>query len=349
MHFTDLLCDMKKEDLDKFYQNSVSYLQDKLNEPDLSVFLQTLEGDKLLKKLYFQLKDVWEYHQIMDEAAKVDLDIAWKEMAARHHLFEEEEVLPERKGFLNISRTWQVAASVAVLVGFGLLIGRFSSNLGTDDKLAHVFECPKGDMVKLNLSDGTAVWLNSDSKLIMSQNFSPKNRELSFVGEAFFNVSSDPSHPFRINVAGRQVEVKGTKFNIRYYPEEGLFQTSLEEGKVFVHTSKKLYELDPGQLLNINTKTGNSELQKTGKVELISAWRTGRLEFENMPMEQLMQSVERWHSHEVILEDVDLLDMKLSGVLKRNKGVEHFMKILSLAQPIKYKIKEDTIFISKMN
>ena len=339
---------MKKEDLDRFYENAVLYLQDKLTDPELTDFLSVLEKDSLLRKLYYQLKDVWEYHQIKDEAAKVDLDKAWKEMTVKHHLFNEEEnnSITIRTRF--IPKAWQVAASIVVLIGLGLLIGRQS--MSTQDKdLAHVFECPKGDMVKMNLSDGTAVWLNSDSKLSMAQNFSPDNRELSFVGEAYFNVQSDPKHPFVINVADRQVEVKGTSFNLRYYPEEELFQTSLEEGKVYVRTNNKLIELAPGEQLNINTTTGISKLQKMNHVEYFSAWRTGRLLFENMPMEKLMQTVERWHNHEIILEDPELMNMKLSGVLKRNKSVEHFMKILSLAQPIKYKIKEDTIFISRMN
>jgi len=341
---------MKKEDLDRFYENTVSYLQGQLAEPEISEYLDILKKDELLKKLYFRLKDVWEYHHIKNEAAKIDLDKAWKEMTVKHRLFDEEQAKQKvtSKRFLHMPKSWQIAASVAIIVCFGLLVSR--PGLITSHKdLVHVFECPKGDMVKMNLSDGTVVWLNSDSKLTMAQNFSPNNRELAFVGEAYFNVQSDPKHPFVINVANRQVEVKGTSFNLRYYPEEELFQTSLEEGKVLVHSKSQLIELSPGDQLNVNVATGTSRLQKLNQVEYYSAWRTGRLMFDNMPMESLMQTVERWHNHEIILEDPELMNMKLSGVLKRNKSVEHFMKVLSLAQPIKYQIKEDTIFISKMN
>ena len=342
---------MKKEELDSFYEKVILNLQNKLSDIEQRNFLEILEADKLLEKLYFQLKDVWEYHQIGDEASRIDLDQAWAEMLTKHHLLDDDEVtekIAPPKISLKVQKKWMIAAAILFLTGLGVLIGT-QNQLFKDNLLVHEFECPKGEMVKINLSDGTTVWLNSDSKLTMKQNFSPNHRELSFVGEAYFNVQSDRKHPFIINVANRQVEVKGTVFNIRYYPEEELFQTSLEEGVVLVHSDNRLIELLPGEQLSINTATGKSQLKKMSKVEDYSAWRTGKLMFENMPMENLMQLVERWYNHEIILDDPDLLNLKLSGVLKRNKSIEHFMKVLSLAQSIEYEIKEDTIHISKMN
>ena len=93
----------------------------------------------------------------------------------------------------------------------------------------------------------------------MGQNFSNTNRQLSMTtGEAFFDVKSDSLNPFKIDVAGYQVEVKGTSFNLRYYPEEELFQTSLEEGIVKVHKDDVVFNLEPGDQLNVNTITGTT-------------------------------------------------------------------------------------------
>ena len=144
---------MKREDLDIFYQDAVSYLQDELQQPKLSGFFQTLENDPLLKKLYFQLKDVWEFHQIKDEAAKVDLDAAWKKMTIKHHLFDDEGKVEQTdvKRIIKLSRVWQVAASIIVLIGLGIVIGNFVHTNTNNSSLSHVFECPKGDMVKLPL------------------------------------------------------------------------------------------------------------------------------------------------------------------------------------------------------
>ncbi|WP_430817617.1 FecR family protein [Carboxylicivirga sp. RSCT41] len=336
---------MQKEDLNRFYDSAISYLGNEMAEGEKEVFIDSLNEDDKLKGLFFQLKDVWEYHQLKEQSSKIDLDLVWEQMVSKQQAKADTSLRSKR----NIkSWYWQSAAAVLVVAGLLWLFNSVKSPLTGNQTLAHVIECSKGDMVKISLSDGSYVWLNSDSKLSLDENFSSQNRQLSLVGEAFFDVRSDSLNPFSIDVADHQVRVKGTSFNLRHYPDENLFQTSLEEGIIEINQGREILKLAPGEQLNVNTITGEKELLKDQNLKQYSAWRTGRLEFENLPMEQLAKHIERWYNHTIIIKDEELLTLKFSGVLKHNKSVEHIMRVLSLTHPIKYEIEEDTIFIEQL-
>lgn len=337
---------MQKEDLDNFYDSALLYLGNEMEAEERELFVQQLDSDVRLKRLFFQLKDVWEYHRLKQASSKINLNDVWHQMVEKHKM--NFTSYKPRKRWLYSSVVWQSAAVFIVLIGIGWLITYLTSNSINENNLAHSIECSKGDMVRMTLSDGTYVWLNSDSRLELQQDFSPANRRMGLVGEAYFEVKSDSVHPFTIDVADYQVTVKGTSFNLRHYPDENLFQTSLEEGVVQVNSAKKATTLQEGEQLNINTITGDQTLVKSEDVQQFSAWRSGRLVFENMPMEQLVKHIERWYNHTIVINDEELMRLKFSGVLKHNKSVEHIMKILCVTHPINYRIVEDTIYIEQL-
>lgn len=338
---------MREEELHSFYESAVRYLLKDMSLDEQLSFTRVLNSDAELKHLFFRLKDVWEYHQLKEEAGAIDLNQVWKEMTSDTALFDADKT-KSKNTVRSIQRFWQIAASIVLLIGIGWVMNQMLM-ISDQSDLVHVFECPKGDRVKINLADGSEVWLNADSKLTLPQNFSAEDRQLALVGEAYFKVKSDPQNPFLIDVAGRQVKVTGTSFNVRYYPEENLFQTTLKEGKVSVVSPSGLVRLKPGEQLNVDTRDGEATIVSSIDVEQFSAWRVGRFEFENMPMEELMNNVERWYNHEIIINDPELMKLNFSGVLKHNKSIEHFMEVLSLSHPISYEIVGDTIVVKPIN
>jgi ferric-dicitrate binding protein FerR (iron transport regulator) len=67
---------------------------------------------------------------------------------------------------------------------------------------------------EINLPDGSTVWLNSNSTLLLPENFSSKHRKLFLKGEAFFEVHKDKDNSFRVFSGNSVTEVLGTSFNI---------------------------------------------------------------------------------------------------------------------------------------
>ena len=78
---------------------------------------------------------------------------------------------------------------------------------------------PRGGTYHLALADGTNVWLNADSKLTFPQQFADEKREVTLVGEAYFEVAKQAKRPFVVKTAGQEIAVLGTSFNVAAYDE----------------------------------------------------------------------------------------------------------------------------------
>lgn len=88
----------------------------------------------------------------------------------------------------------------------------------------------KGERLVVLLEDGTRVWLNADSKLVYPEQFAKDKREVSLVGEAYFEVKKDISKPFMVQADEMNIRVTGTSFNVSGYPTDSVVMTTLDEG-----------------------------------------------------------------------------------------------------------------------
>lgn len=109
----------------------------------------------------------------------------------------------------------------------------------------YVFEAfDKGKSYKL--SDGSIIELKPYSKIILSQNFGDKDREVTFTGQGNFNITKDKTKPFRINAGNFHVQVLGTQFFLDQKSIEK--KVELFEGKVKVEHAGKVTYLMPKEI-----------------------------------------------------------------------------------------------------
>jgi len=134
----------------------------------------------------------------------------------------------------------------------------------------------KGNRTKIQLPDGSNVWLNAGSKINYSKNFEGKERvvflngEAFFVvflnGEAFFDVVKNPQKPFIIHTSKIDIKVLGTQFNVKAYEEDNTTETSLIRGSVEIFLKNdpgKKFLLRPNEKLVLNNdKTIRNEIAK---------------------------------------------------------------------------------------
>jgi ferric-dicitrate binding protein FerR (iron transport regulator) len=67
---------------------------------------------------------------------------------------------------------------------------------------------PKGERSQITLEDGTKVWINADSKLEYSHDFSKgSTRDVYLQGEAYFDVTPDATRPFIVHVQDVKIMV----------------------------------------------------------------------------------------------------------------------------------------------
>lgn len=111
---------------------------------------------------------------------------------------------------------------------------------------------PRGGQFYIVLSDGTKVWLNSDSQLKIPVNFiEGETRQVELIyGEAYFDVSPSLNHKgskFRVLNQNQEIEVLGTEFNIKAYKDEKYIYTTLVEGKIAIDNGVSKQNLVPNE------------------------------------------------------------------------------------------------------
>src|SRR5690606_2228771 len=107
---------------------------------------------------------------------------------------------------------------------------------------------PRGGQYQITLSDGTNVWLNSETKIIYPSRFVGEERKVKLIGEAYFKVAKNVNQPFIVESEGMDILVTGTEFNVSAYKGASETMTTLIEGSVEAsNNDKEKIKLIPGQ------------------------------------------------------------------------------------------------------
>lgn len=204
---------------------------------------------------------------------------------------------------------------------------------------------PKGGEFTLTLSDGTKVWLNSQSKLKYPVVFSTGSREVYLEGEAYFEVTKKPHHPFRVNAKdGVNIEVLGTSFNVRSYTDEDRVETVLEEGSVRMNRGKDSVILRPGYKAVYQP---NENIQVTSvNTELYTAWRHGQYIFTNESVENILKQLSRWYNIEVFYCNEAAKSVIFSGDVRKYDNITTLLEAMEIAGGVHFKINGNTLIVS---
>lgn len=177
--------------------------------------------------------------------------------------------------------------------GATYVVGR---NISSKETAYHTFETPNGRQYRLELSDGTKIWLNAGSRLKFPVVFNQNSRQVYLTGEAYFEVNKNPHIPFLVNVHGSdtKVEVLGTKFNISSYAEDRGFVTSLLEGKVKIFNDNQSKVLKPGDRA-VADRSGVIHVSFIDDPNEETAWKDNYFEFKDADIRTVMNELGRWY------------------------------------------------------
>lgn len=209
---------------------------------------------------------------------------------------------------------------------------------------------PRGGEYFVKLSDGTKVWLNSDSKMKYPVRFTGSSRKVELLyGEAYFEVSPSTMHQgadFIVATQNQVIKVLGTEFNITAYKEDKYIATTLVGGKVTITNSETQQQeyLIPNQQLKLNTKTNKLNIYNVDPENII-CWKNGFFRFENKSLEEIMIVLSRWYNMEVIFKDKDLQKKKFNGVFSKKQQIESILGSIQKTSKAILKVKEDKIII----
>lgn len=215
-----------------------------------------------------------------------------------------------------------------------------------EELLYNSLSIPRKGEFTLVLSDGTKIWLNSESKVEYPTVFSPGERKVCLQGEAYFQVAPDKSSPFIIEMGNVQVQVLGTSFNLRAYQDEDVIQTTLVEGSVCMFTDKRRILLSPNEQGYVDLKTGNLD-KKQVDVQAYIGWKNGRFIFERQTLEDIMRTLSRWYDVQVVFQSEKARHIEFTGNLRRYDNFGQIVSMLALACPAKFNVSGTTIYIAE--
>lgn len=199
----------------------------------------------------------------------------------------------------------------------------------------------KGTIV---LPDSTEVMLNSGSRLTLAEGFSPASREVTLSGEAYFRVRADKSSPFYIRTdKGVSVKVTGTEFNLCCYPMQKDLRLSLVKGSVdLVSGNKLLCSMTEGR--QVSVADGKVMNEKAADV-VSTAWTSGNLMFEDTPMTEVLQRLERWYGVEITVTDQRVYASSFTGDFN-SESIQQVLELLRITSNIDYQYIDNKVTLS---
>jgi hypothetical protein len=201
---------------------------------------------------------------------------------------------------------------------------------------------PRGGQYKIELPDGTLVWLNAASSLRFPTAFNGEERIVVLNGEGYFEVAHRDNMPFKVQLGSGLVEVLGTRFNVMAYQDETKVKTTLLQGAVRVTHNTYTARLVPGQQASWAADGSNITVDPADTDEAIS-WKEGYFQFNKAPLADVMRQLQRWYDVEVRYEG-STGKREFWGKIPRNVRLSEALKILELSN-ILYSMKGDTIII----
>ncbi len=273
----------------------------------------------------------------------------------------------------------KIGAIAAILAG-AILLGAwffyFSAKPGVENNALETIVAAKGSKSRLQLPDGSKVWLNSSSKLVFDRRFRGRLREVTLEGEAFFEVVKDKKRPFIVHTSAIDIRVLGTSFNVKSYREDNTIETTLINGlvevtdktkpaapKIILRPSEKLVFSKEGtiDIPDPGTPVRNEKAVSTGKSaatilnlpdpisepdRIETAWVHNRLIFEGDTFRELAAKMERWYNVRFSFENENLANYRLRGVFE-DETLEQALQALQLITPFRYEIDGNIVKIRK--
>lgn len=274
-------------------------------------------------------------------------------------------------------RKWTSVAAGLTLIGLALgayyWMPKQESSFAAVAKPNTEINVRKGAKTKLKLPDGSQVWVNSDSKLSYPESFTGKKREVYLEGEAYFDVTKDPEHPFIVHTSGIDIRVLGTAFNVKAYQAEPTIEATLVHGVIEVTNTRQPNApkviLKHHEKLVFNKSAGNAEdpartrentpsnkekpaititqiaTHTPDSAFLETAWVYNRLRFEDERFDNLMAQMERWFDVDIRIDNEKIKSIKLTGSFE-NETIEEALRELQYLVSFTYSIRNRTIVIN---
>jgi len=283
-----------------------------------------------------------------------------------------ESMFPEEKVVKLNRYLWvKIAAAIVLAIGSVLIYNTYKTDNSTkhEAQVVSTFITKSGERKKIKLQDGTSVLLNAKSTLLIGKGFNNEGREVTLIGEAFFDVVHNKNKPFKVHTGDFNINVLGTAFNVKAYPDETSSEATLIRGLITMEATNGnggIITLKPSQKVtfykNLVPKPANKLTKGTAPQPEITinhytkikdstivetAWTQNRIEIYDQDFDEIRNVLEKWYNVEIRFSDPAIEKYRFTATIT-NENIEEVLHALKAAENnFKYEIKGKQVIISK--
>jgi transmembrane sensor len=218
----------------------------------------------------------------------------------------------------------------------------------SDEVLYNKITVPNGgDVVALELADGSKVWLNAGSTISYPVSFDKSARKVAISGEAYFEVAASSDEkvtPFIVSKGDLMVTVLGTIFNVNSYDNEDNIKITLLDGSAKVQFRQSASIIKRGEQAILN----NAGISVTNNVDVdqVIAWKKGIFQFNNTNIQPIMRQLERWYDlAPARYENEADKKWNFNGQISRYNNASDVLKLLEKTGVVQFVVKEKKIIV----
>jgi len=280
------------------------YLSGNCTDAEIDALMRWKNANSENKTFFEEMESVWQITQPSEQYLGIDLDTQWKKIA--------NGIAPVRTSVAKRRVMYQMVAAVAAIALFVVAVSLNWNQTDTENRPMMVSAVQPDENELVILPDNSKVWLRSGSEITYDADFSPRNVTLK--GEAFFEVTSDPDHPFVVRTKEASVKVLGTRFNLKE-TSGGDVELYVEEGRVSfgqedAPAAKVLVTRDQVAVFKINTlEVERIELEDVNRL----SWKTGKLIFDDAILRDVLRDLERHYQISFEVADPAMLECGLKA------------------------------------
>jgi len=276
----------------------------------------------------------WKKLRSMNSDKEINVDRAWSNLHSR--LNENRLNIVKGNARTGSLRTTLLKIAAVALIFFSLgSVAVYMNNSGYLSKNISIVTGNDQKNLQVDLPDGSKIFLNRNSELSYRKNYGKNKRDVKLTGEAYFEISPDPTRPFIIDAGKASIQVVGTSFNVITNNTQSAVEVFVVTGKVILSdkSGSQSIALEPGYVGKMDSKKSEKSINDDPNYR---AWNTGLLVYSGQKLDVVFKDLKRVYNMDIVADDPSILDNPWSSPIENAASRETIIRIICLSFNLSY-------------
>lgn len=310
------------------YEAIGRYLGEEMTTEEQSAFEKLIANDPALAAEVDALRQLWEVPAV-EKVPTFNAERGWAKVQQNI------QAVPTAKVRKLPIWSYAAAASVAILLGF------FWFTQGNQDQWATAVVTAENRVDTLH--DGTIIHLKAGAHYWVGEDFGAEKRPIKLEGAAYFEVASDATRPFTIDLGEASIEVLGTEFYAETFQTDSVW-LSVDQGKVKFGSKN---QQNATQIFTAGESGAfNTQNQAVKKKPLQDAsllfWKDKRLVFRKMKLANVAKILQEHYQVEITFDQPEDAQLQWNATFKGD-SIQTIIQTLELTFGLKAEWKSNQV------